>query len=59
MNKTLLIILIFIALELLSGLMIWGIGNLIIWAFGLTFTFTFWMGLCIAIVLTILSGTFK
>lgn len=52
-------ILIFIILEVISALIMWGVGNFIIWAFGITFAFTFWKALAVSIILTILANTFK
>lgn len=42
----------------ISGLIFWGIGSFIIWAFGIAFTFTFWHGLAIAFIISILTGIF-
>lgn len=42
----------------LSGLIFWGIGSFIVWAFGIAFTFTFWHGLAIAFIISILTGIF-
>ena len=42
----------------LSGLIFWGIGSFIVWAFGIAFTFTFWHGLAIAFIISILAGIF-
>lgn len=42
----------------LAGLIFWGIGSFIVWAFGLTFTVTFWHGLAIAFIVSILTGIF-
>lgn len=54
----LIFIIIFILGELLSGLMCMGIGNFICWAFNIAFSFNYWQGLAIAIILTILGNTF-
>lgn len=43
----------------LPGLIFWGIGAFIIWAFGIAFTWTFWHGLAVAFIVWILSSTFK
>lgn len=42
----------------LAGLIFWGIGSFIVWAFGLAFTVTFWHGLSIAFIVSILTGIF-
>ena len=42
----------------LAGLVFWGIGSFIVWAFGIAFTFTFWHGLAIAFIVSILTGIF-
>lgn len=55
------ILLILIALVVaygISGLIFWGIGSFIVWAFGIAFTFTFWHGLAIAFIISILAGIF-
>ena len=52
------IILIIILGLALSGLVFWGIGALIVWAFKIGFVWTYWHGLCIAIVVSILSSIF-
>lgn len=51
-------ILITILLAGLSGLIFWGIGCLIISVFGITYTWTFWHGLCIALVVAVLKEIF-
>lgn len=43
----------------LSGLVMWGIGSFIIWAFGISFTWTYWHGLAVAFIIWILSSIFK
>lgn len=43
----------------LSGLIYWGIGAFIIWAFAINFAWTFWQGLAIAFIVNILSEIFK
>lgn len=43
----------------LSGLMFWGIGLFIIWAFSIAFTWTFWHGLAVAFIVWILSSIFS
>ena len=42
----------------IGGLVFWGIGSFIVWAFGIAFTFTFWHGLAIAFIVSILTGIF-
>lgn len=42
----------------LSGLVFWGIGTLIVWAFKIGFVWTYWHGLCTAIVVSVLSSIF-
>lgn len=42
----------------LQGLIFWGIGSFIIWAFGINFVFTFWHGLAISLIITILAKIF-
>lgn len=42
----------------LSGLVFWGIGALIVWAFKIGFVWTYWHGLCTAIVVSVLSNIF-
>lgn len=44
---------------MLSGLIFWGIGAFIIWAFEISFTWTFWHGLAVAFIVWILSSIFK
>lgn len=62
MLMTILLVLIFlIAVAImygLAGLVLWGIGSFIVWAFGIAFTFTFWHGLAIALIISILTGIF-
>lgn len=59
--KMLMAILLIIAVAItygLAGLIFWGIGSFIVWAFGIAFTFTFWHGLAIVIIINILTGIF-
>lgn len=44
-------LLIVIPLLLLSGLMMWGVGSFVIWAFKLKIVMTYWHGLAISLVL--------
>lgn len=55
---TIAIVIIATAFYGLSGLILWGIGSFIVWAFGIAFTFTFWHGLAIAFIISILVGIF-
>lgn len=43
----------------IQGLVYWGIGSFICWAFAIPYTFTFWQGIAIAIVISILGGLIK
>lgn len=43
----------------LSGLLMWGIGSFIIWAFKISFIWTYWHGLAVAFIIWILSSIFK
>jgi len=43
----------------LEGLIFWGIGTFICWAFAIPFVFTFWHGCAIVLVLAILKGIFQ
>ena len=58
MLMTILLVLIFLIAVILAyglaGLVFWGIGSFIVWAF----TFTFWYGLAIAFIVSILTGIF-
>lgn len=62
MLMTILLVLIFLIAAAimygLVGLVLWGIGSFIVWAFGIAFTFTFWHGLAIAFIISILTGIF-
>jgi hypothetical protein len=54
-----LFIILIIILDLaLSGLVFWGIGALIVWAFKIGFIWTYWHGLCTAMVVNVLSNIF-
>ncbi len=50
------VMIIIIPLLLLSGLMMWGVGVFVIWAFNLKLVMTYWHGLAIALVLFALGG---
>lgn len=52
-------LLIVILLYALSGLILWGVGSLLVWAFGIDFQFTYLMGLALAIVLSVVGSYFK
>lgn len=49
-------LLILIPLLMLSGLIIWGIGLFVIWAFKISFIMTYWQGLAIALILFAVGG---
>lgn len=61
--ELLLILVIFIGVlvgvEALCGLILWGICSFIIWAFGISFTFTFWHGLAMSFIISILASIFR
>ena len=42
-----------------SGLCMWGIGNLVIHVFDVEYTWTYMHGLCTSIVLSIVGGAFQ
>ena len=42
-----------------SGLCMWGVGNLVIHVFDIEYTWTYMHGLCTSIVLSIIGGAFK
>lgn len=42
-----------------SGLCMWGVGNLVIHVFDIEYTWTYMHGLCTSIVLSIVGGAFK
>jgi hypothetical protein len=43
----------------LEGLIFWGIGTFICWAFAIPFVFTFWHGCAVAIVFAIIRSIFQ
>lgn len=43
----------------LQGLIYWGIGSFVCWAFSIPYTFTFSQGIAIALIVSILGGLFK
>lgn len=52
-------VVVIIGLEAFCGLILWGICSFIIWAFGISFTFTFWHGLAISFIISILASIFR
>lgn len=40
-----------------SGLIWWGVGSFVIWAFGINFVWTFWHGLALGVITSLLSPT--
>lgn len=48
-----------VGIELLSTVILWGICSFIIWAFGISFTFTFWHGLALSFIISILASIFR
>lgn len=56
---TILAIIIVILLFILSACFFWGLGIFAISVFGITYTWTFWHGLVVAIIVSILSSIFK
>ena len=44
---------------LLSGLIYWGIGAFVVWAFSINFIWTFWHGLALAFITWVLAGIFN
>ena len=55
----LVLLLVVLAFVFFSGLAMWGIGSFIIWAFGISFAWTYWHGLAVAFIIWILSSIFK
>lgn len=53
------VLVILAALIAIEGLVYWGIGAFVCWAFAIPFTFTFAHGVALALIATILSGIFK
>lgn len=45
-----------VAIFAFCGLIWWGIGSFVVWAFGINFVWTFWHGLAIALIVNSLSG---
>lgn len=43
----------------LQGLIYWGIGYFVCWAFSIPFVFTYWHGLAIAFIVSTLSSIFN
>lgn len=52
-------ILLFVLIMGVQALIYWGIGSFICWAFSIPFTFTFWHGMAIALIVSVLTGIFK
>ena len=40
----------------LGGLVWWGVGNFFIWAFNINFVWTYWHGLAMALVSSLIGG---
>ncbi len=55
----LLAILLFLGMIGIFTLIFWGLGNLVIWAFKIDFTWEIWHGLVVAIIYMILRGIFS
>lgn len=53
------VVLAVIAAFALSGLLMWGIGNFIVWAFKISFVWTYWHGLAATFIIWIVSSIFK
>lgn len=53
------VILIFAICLALSGLIWWGVGAFVVWAFKIGFIWTFWHGIAIALLTFMLGGIFK
>ena len=54
----LIMIIIFFVIFAIKGLF-WGIGSFVCWAFSIPFTFTFWHGVAIALIISLITGAFK
>lgn len=55
----LLAIIIILGLCALSACVFWGLGVLIVKVFKINYDWTFWHGLCVALVVTMISCMFK
>ena len=55
----LIMIIIFFIIFAIKGLVFWGIGSFVCWAFSIPFTFTFWHGVAIALIISLITGAFK
>lgn len=55
----LLAILMFLGMIGISTLIFWGLGNLVIWAFKIDFTWEIWHGLIVTFLYMILRGIFS
>lgn len=42
-----------------AGLIWWGIGSFIVWAFGISFAWTYWHGVATAIIVSIVASIFR
>lgn len=49
----------YVAIIALSGLLYWGVGAFVIWAFGIGFTWTYVHGVAVAIIVSVLCSVFK
>lgn len=54
-----LVALCYLAIYAFSGLIFWGLGNFIIWVFGISYTWTYLHGVAAAIIIHILKSIFK
>lgn len=52
-------LLLVIFLYAFSGLVLWGIGSLLVYAFEMDFQFTYLMGLALALILSVVGSFFK
>lgn len=52
------IVVIIILVFPISSLIFWGIGNLVIKVFGISYIWTFWHGVCCAIIFALLQQIF-
>jgi len=59
MNKFVMVCIILICITLISTLIMWGVGNLIIWVFHINYNWTFWHGLASCFIYWILRGIFN
>lgn len=59
LGTILVIILLLVFVFGIQGLVLWGIGSFIVWAFKVNFVWTFWHGVAIAIVISLLRNAFE